>query len=138
MAPRLLPEDRMSSTYRILCVSHDPAIALEQFEFQSGDDGRARAEEAVATGVADHPNCDLLIGRYSYPLVEVGCPPKPRHSGVYHPHNTEWLDVFWLRLLVAAQRAPEGSQERQLATGAPGCWSPERLHRLRLELVLEA
>jgi len=123
----------MSSTCRILCLSHDPAIALERPEFPTVAD----AEAAVLAGVDGHAGCDLLIGRYSYPLAEVGCPDRTRdHVGGYHPHHTVWVDAIWLKLLYLAQRAPEGSPERKLAERVPmpGCWTAERLHRLRNEL----
>ena len=129
----------MSSTYRILCLSHDPAIVIEYPEFSSGSNGRELAEAAVLRGIEGHEGCDLLIGRYSYPLVEVGCPDRSReHVGGYHPHDTKWVDASWLKLLYLAQRAPEGCPERQLAERAPmpGCWTPEHLHRLRNELAL--
>ncbi|GHG97303.1 hypothetical protein ACFORH_42695 [Amycolatopsis roodepoortensis] len=122
----------MSSMYRILCLSHDPAIVLEP-EFHSGADGQARAEAAVIAGVEGHQGCDLLIGRYSYPLVEVGC---PRHGGETHRLRTEWLDVVLLRLVGLAYRRPDGTPERLLAGQVARCWSSERLHRLRHELDL--
>lgn len=65
----------MSSVYRILCLNHDPALEV-------GDDGWRSAQEALAA-VADreaapgYPRCDLMVGRYSYPLVEV-CWPAAR------------------------------------------------------------
>jgi len=105
----------------------------------TGPDGRAKAEGAVLIGFADHPGCDLLIGAYSYPLVEIGCPDRSAgHPGGYHPHETKWVDATWIKLLALAQRAPEGSPERQLANRPPmpGCWRPERLYRLRYELDL--
>ncbi|GAB3156369.1 hypothetical protein GCM10027258_62700 [Amycolatopsis stemonae] len=128
----------MSSTYRLLCLSHDPAIELD-LEFSSGSGGRERAEAAVLGGVAGHEACDLLIGRYSYPLVELGCPDRSRgHRGGYHPHHTVWVDAIWIKLLALAQQAPEGSPQRQLAERAPmpGCWWPERLARLSTVLDL--
>ncbi len=122
----------MSSEYRILCLSHDPAIVVPS------EDGWHRPEEALAavadrTGPAElHANCALLVGRYSYPLVEVCCPRQtairqPGHSG-YHPNSDEWVDAAWLRLLAvttAEQRAP---------LRLPGCWTHETALRLRYEL----
>lgn len=123
----------MSSTYRILCLSHDPAIVLEEPEFHSGAAGHAGAEAAVAAGIDGHTDCDLLIGRYSSPLIEVGC---PRHGDTPHLHGANWLDIDWLRLLALAYRHPEGTPERQAADQVRACWSAERLHRLRNELNL--
>lgn len=56
----------MSSTYRILCVSHDPALTTGS-DYNSPE----AAEAAIRLGVNGHPTCDLLIGRYSYPLRAV-------------------------------------------------------------------
>jgi len=125
----------VSSTYRIFCLSHDPAIDTEPLVDRHVC---AEAEQAAAAGVPGHEECDVLILRYSGALVEIGCPIRTQHGGWYHPHSVEWVDVIWLKLLMLAQRAPEGSPERQLAERAPmpGCWRPERLNRLRLELDL--
>lgn len=124
----------MSSTYRILCLSHDPAMTAGESDWQSGNGGREAAVECVSNRVAlmpEHRDCDLLIGRYSYPLVEVGCPPSVgRHRDV------EWVDVGWLRILARyAELAPAEFLADSLTSAVPaGCWTPERLHRLRHEL----
>lgn len=132
----------MSSTYRILCLSHDPAITLEA-EWQSGAGGRETAEAIAANPgehkeTVDHVGCDLLIGRYSYPLVEVGCPGQPVHGKPrHHPWHprAHWTDVTWLRLAAAAIGLYEPTVEiADALKGIAGCWSPERLRRLRNEL----
>ena len=56
----------MSSTYRVLCLSHDPAIVAAD-DYQRPE----TAEAAITEGIAEHAGCDLVIGRYSYPLVEL-------------------------------------------------------------------
>jgi hypothetical protein len=126
----------MSSTYRLLCLSHDPAI--EAHPLSDGWHTRAEAEQAAVDVVPNHEGCDILIMRYSGDLVEVGCPNRPGHAGSYHPHIVVWADVTLIRFLALAQRAPEGTPERQLADRPPlpGCWKPERLHRIRHELHL--
>jgi hypothetical protein len=120
----------MSSVYRIFCLSHDPAIVLEE-EFRSDTD----AEAAITVGLDSHPDCDFLIGRFSYPLIEVGCPNRTRNhaGGVFHPRKTMWVDAIWLKLLYLAQNADEDRIERKLVEEAPilSCWGPERLRRLR-------
>jgi hypothetical protein len=131
----------MSSTYRILCLSHDPAIATED-EFSTAGD----AERAVADGVDGHPGCDLLIGRYSYPLVEVGCPPttieRPgRHRCSIHA-STVWADVAWLRVLAAVYQAGDErlqalAVESSLTHPTLRHWPWERLRRLRGELGID-
>jgi len=126
----------VSSIYRVLCLSHDPAIAADT-EYSS----RADAEAAVRNGVSGHETCDLMIGRYSYPLVELGCPGKtldhPRdgaHKCYFH-RDARWIGVEWVRLLAYAQQQPEGSPLRQATADVHfACFPPERLHRLRLEI----
>lgn len=124
----------MSSTYRILCLSHDPAIT-------AGDDYNSpeAAAAAIAAGVDEHPHCDLLIGRYSYPLIEVGCPPttrpaRPGQRGCYAHATTEWVDVAWLRILAAVHQS--GNEETRALAGDSHLshWPWERLRRLRDEL----
>lgn len=117
----------MSSTYRIFCLSHDPAITLDR-EW-SNPEG---AEQAIAAGLDEHGACDLLIGRHSYPLIEVGCPPvKGARRCSYHVHDTVWVDAAWLRLVLAATQATPTEQIEQALKDIPRCWSPQRLHRLR-------
>jgi hypothetical protein len=124
----------VSSNYRILCLSHDPAtIASDDYASPEA------AEAAIIAGLSEHPECDLLVGRYSYPLVEVGCPPTttPRGSGQHncYPHSqTEWAEVAWLRLLAAAHQSGD-DQMRALANDHHlAHWPWERLRRLRGEL----
>lgn len=133
----------MSSTYRVLCVSHDPAMVLE-FE-QDGPDARAAAEARAADPVSyevtrAHAACDLLIGRWSGSLVEVGCPSGRDVVAASHypehPHTSRWVEVEWLRLLHFAM---ESSSDRRLydaVTKLPGCWSWTRLSRMRFEMGL--
>lgn len=115
----------MSSAYRILCLSHDPAIvAVDEV------DGPEEAESAIVHGVEGHDGCDLMMGRYSYPLVELGCPgnvgPCKRHS------SPRWADIDWIRLIALAHQQPEGSQLHKAAKAATlGCFTRDRLHRLR-------
>lgn len=121
----------MSSTYRILCIGHDPALVLDD---RSWND-HAQAVQAIAAGVSAHPSCRLLVGRWSAALIEVGCPRMAgavhRHSGVYHPHDTEWVDAGWLRLM--ALSTPEAVGAAQV----PGCWDRDIARRLARILGLE-
>lgn len=128
----------MSSIYRVLCLSHDPAITTEA-EY----DRPETAVAAITAGVDGHARCDLLIGRYSYPLIEVGCPPitRPERTGQHrcYPHAvTEWVDMVWLRILAAVHKS--GSEDMRNLAGDAGlaCWSRERLRRLRDELGIAA
>lgn len=121
----------MSSTYRILCLSHDPALVTD-IEWSSGTDNVAAVERAARTGVPGHEACDVLIGRWSGSIVEFGCTKavKDERHACWH-NGAYWVDVLWLRLLALARRAPEGSTERMLAARADRCWSPGRVDRLR-------
>lgn len=116
----------MSSAYRVLCLSHDPAIVASD----PGYHRREQAEEAIRVGVEEHRDCDLLIGRFSYPLVEVGCPPRPS----CHHGGTEWVDSDWLRLLAAAYQSQDEAVRAATRQSEFRCWSWERLRRLRDEL----
>jgi hypothetical protein len=123
----------VSSTYRILCLSHDPALTVGEYS------AREEAEGAIRDGVEDHPRCDLLIGRYSYPLVEVGCPRsigRNREGPNRHTVHgaTQWVDVVWLRLLAAVQQSGIEPMQALTREAHLSCWSPERLRRLRDEL----
>jgi hypothetical protein len=121
----------VSSIYRPICLSHDPALILSR---------DLTYEEAntltVRDDLGDHQQCDLVIGRFSYPLIEVACLgrqlPGPTGCNGYHS-GAEWIGSDWLRLLAAA--APTVSQDvLRPVTGK--CWPLERLNRLRLDLRL--
>ncbi|MEU8278217.1 hypothetical protein ACFYOK_37380 [Microbispora bryophytorum] len=128
----------MSSTYRVLCLSHDPAIMTDG-EY----DSPGEAEAAVAAGVGGHAHCDLLIGRYSWSLVEIGCPPTtgPERPGPHYcyPHSgTVWVDLAWARLLVAAHDSTDVRVRVLAADRGLAHWPWERLRRLWDVLGLEA
>ena len=134
----------MSSVYRVLCLSHDPAIELTE-EWRSGANGRDEIITAVldrsGTELRSHPHCDLMVGKYSYPLVEVCCPvpataPPTNLRNCCHAYP-QWIDVKWLRLLFHAY-AEHGSPVADAAAEmCRGCWSRERVRRLRTLLFLD-
>lgn len=126
----------MSSDYHLLCLSHDPAIVI-------GNEFRRHEVEALTRdteALRDHPHCDVVIGRFSYPLIEVGCLGmtmsgtrcKRLHRGV------EWIDRDWLKLLLAATTPPNAVDPAILQPFVHGCWPLERLRKLRGELGFEA
>lgn len=123
----------MSSRYQILCISHDPALRIGE-NIHWNDPAPAIAAIADRSGpAAEHPNCDLIVGRYSYPLIEVCCPAS-RSNGIYHgsSHRTdEWISVGWLRLL--ALSIPEAIATARLYS----CWTLDLALKLRRELGIE-
>jgi hypothetical protein len=124
----------MSSTYRILCLSHDPAVDIDPghagFQTEAGAlemVARMRIEQDM-----DHGPCDLLVGAYSYPLWCVTCPGVPigqtAKSGCTHREHRA-IEVRWLRLAAAVARlAPDEFPDLMIGQS---CWSSQRLHRLR-------
>jgi len=121
----------MSSVYRLLCLSHDPAIPVEHPEWPSFQPALAAAKDRTLVPT-EHKTCDLLIGQYSYPLIEVCCPAS-RSMGTAHPgcHSDDrWIDAGWLRLLALADPAAVG------AARVPDCWTRDVALRLRYELGL--
>jgi hypothetical protein len=121
----------LSSTYHPICLSHDPALII------SRDLTHEEANTLTARDrLGDHQQCDVVIGRFSYPLIEVACLgrqlPGPTGCKGYHS-GAEWIDSDWLRLLAAA--APTVGQDvLQPMTGK--CWPLNRLNRLRIDLRL--
>jgi hypothetical protein len=122
----------VSSIYRVLCLSHDPAIVVTD----PGYNRPEQAEEAIRAGVDEHPHCDLLIGRFSYPLVEAGCPASRDRAGGHRcTHGgTVWADADVLRLLAAGYQSQDAGVREATRRFEGWCWSWERLRRLRDEL----
>jgi hypothetical protein len=127
----------MSSTYRILCLSHDPALVIETPDWNRP----TPAEEAIRNGVDGHEQCDLMIGRYSYPLVELGCPRSADRPDSLRPDvlrcchgSTTWTTKEWLLLLTAAHQSPDPAIREAIKAGSHHCLPWERLRRLRDEL----
>ena len=122
----------MSSAYRALCLSHDPALTIPDAEWRDAVSLQgALADPAACEALAGHTACDLLGGRYSYPLIEVYCPPTRDTS--HHPHAGVWIDVEWLRLLLAAY--DRTADVEVLSRPLSICWSRQRITRLRRELA---
>lgn len=126
----------MSSTYRILCLSHDPAIVLDH-----DYDSDCAAAVAVLNPhrhpeVEEHADCDLLIGRYSYPLIEVGCAGSARPAFGHPQHaEIEWIAAGLLRIAALALTADQPNATAVVVDGLPGyCWTVKRIERLRSQL----
>ena len=126
----------MSSTYHVLCLSHDPATLIA--EFGNPED----AQEAISKGFSEHPECDILISRVSGGPIEFGCPGDPKswrnsHRKCFVHNNIKWVDKAWLRLLFYVQQNPSAEAKRLMSDTHLLCWSPERVNRLRFELGYE-
>jgi hypothetical protein len=125
----------MSSVYRVLCLSHDPAIEVGRWENHGRDAAIAAAASRTIEG---HESCDLMVGRYSYPLIELCCPATPGALAHGRHSTPQWADADWLRLLALAIDL----NEPDLASAVVdlvrrGCWTAQRLSRLRGELGLQ-
>lgn len=119
----------MSSSFYLLCLSHDPAITVR-------DCGSAEmAADAIATGVEGHLDCDLLIERVSGAPLEYGCPSRRTPQRCHHS-GTEWVDIEWLQLLARAHSSPDPGMQEAVKRDHFTCWTRERLHRLRHSLGL--
>lgn len=129
----------MSSTYKLLCLNHDPAIVIPGPDWNTPEPAIAAALEPAMHDwlVEDHGQCDLLVGRYSYPLVEVCCPAHRKKCSTWH-QGPVWIDADWLRLLRAGMALVEDDAQMKAAVGRVqshhACWTPARIHRLRTEL----
>ncbi|WP_405479815.1 hypothetical protein [Streptomyces anulatus] len=124
----------MSSTYRVLCLSHAPAIVIDR-DFNTPDD----AVDGVVSLVTEHPHCDLMIGRYSSPLIEVACLSYAYRGGgpgCSHKHG-KWVESEWLRLLALAYDSMDPRVAEAAKKGRFSCWTPDRLRRLHPELGIE-
>lgn len=127
----------MSSTYKVLCLSHDPATVYSGYRTPEG------AVEAILAGPEEHPRCDLVISEVSGAPVRFGCPPAADLRAGQHVcwghQRVEWVDADWLRLLAHAYEGPGGDAVVRSLLHGPmkRCWSRERLVRLRYELGIE-
>lgn len=112
----------MSSAYRFLCLAHDPAIEIERLETQSRDEAVGLAERLRGGDdsgeLSEHRGCRLLVGRFSYPLVEI-----------YDLRSRHWIDVETVRLVIAGRAA--GVAEAILEPFTRRGWDADTLHRLR-------
>lgn len=117
----------MSSRYNVICLSHDPAIV----EYDDSQD--SYRIELVMTGKElkeRHRNCDVVIGRYSYPLIEVTCMSRiDGRPAKCHHTQPETIDAGWLRLLYRARQAGMDGVD-EMTRHAANCWPVERLERL--------
>lgn len=129
----------MSSVYRVLCLSHDPAIHVARWENDDCEAAIAAAlDPATREDLAEHERCDLMVGRYSAGFVEACCPARQGRLAHGRHIAPQWIDHKYLALLSAALDVADGP----LATAVGeitrhGCWTEQRIRRLRIELGLE-
>lgn len=130
----------MSSTYDVLCLSHDPATTAAE-----DVPGVEKASDMAALGFDNHPGCDLLVARFSGGLVELGCPGMPSPpAGNRHPgwhRDLIWAEAGLLRVAAAVIETEADGHADVLSASLmrmPMCWTLQRLHRLRhvLEVAL--
>lgn len=118
----------MSSTYRVVCLNHDPALELGA-EWNNVDSLLADQSTNGHWELSAHPACDLMITRTSGALVELGCPPKANHQNSWH-RDIQWIEVAWLRLMVAVLDSDTPAAVSPLSLFR-SCWAPARVARLR-------
>jgi hypothetical protein len=124
----------VSSVYRGICLNHEPPMTFELGPV--GDCQDPDEAGAHVLGHSEHQACDVVIGRYSYPLIYVGCPGTigmKRKGGHSSHRDTFWTDVKFLRLAALAYRhAPNRllTDPKSLRELEPSCWPMARLARL--------
>lgn len=122
----------MSSSFRPICLNHDPAILIGVDGFPDYDN----VAEALAAGWAEHPRCLVIIGQWSGGLVELICPGSERNSpaeGLRHRQSQHpavhlydrEVEPVWLRYL-----AMSGEIVRS-AAGSTGCWTYDTAVKLK-------
>lgn len=133
----------MSSTYRLICLAHYPALVLpvEYQDLHAAEAAGVRdtrsASEQTREVLAEHPGCDLVIGRWSGALIEFMCP-GASHPATVHHGPSDWLDVKWVRLLSACLMSEDEPIRAQAQAIGQGCWPASRVTRLMALLKLEA
>lgn len=122
----------MSSSYQVWCVAHQPAIRVASGSGNREWSRPAEALDAVANRsgqLALHPECDLIIARESGALIELACPPPGNHPGAHT--EAKWVNVEWIRLIIAAAAQPTPTPALTKALREFGwCWNPERAQRM--------
>lgn len=121
----------MSSSYYILCLSHDPAITARDCSSPEA------AQQAIEAGIEGHLGCDLLIERVSGAPVEYGCPPQLQSGKACFHSVVLWVDADWLRLLAHARKSTDPRTQEAARRVRASCWTPDRVHRLRQSLGIE-
>lgn len=140
----------MSSSYDVICLSHDPGIRVTGDLDAVSVDRNGDLPQTLTQVREEHPHCDLAVTRESGAVVAVGCI-DPGDHGHASPH---WVDMDVLRLIHQARRvadangvSPTGVQQARDQNGlvqaldrcfaARQCWPHVRIERLRRVVELE-
>jgi hypothetical protein len=115
----------MSSSYYILCMSHDPATVVSESSTEQ------TAIELVGEGFETHPSCDFLVMRVSGAPVEFTCTGDT--AACLHSHE-QTADADWLRVMQKLEELASAETEIMRRRHTLKCWSKERMHRLRSRL----
>jgi len=117
----------VSSSYHVMCLSHDPAI------FVAGDfNSRREADSAISVGFESHPGCDFLIMRMSGAPVEFTC--TGQTDACRHDY-AEDVDADWLRILRYFQPTEDLEYLAKLRMSHRlRHWTDKRLERLAAHL----
>lgn len=130
----------MSSTYRGICLNHAPALEfpvdstyqnLTDFAamVQLGNDLPIRGRSDTLE-IRAHAGCDVVIGSYSYPLINIYCLPNLDHLHFKpEPFSAKDLNHLW-HLLNSDRRADRREARRTMANLPTPCWGPDRLNML--------
>lgn len=124
----------MSSIYRGICLNHVPAIEFpEDSTHESLGDLIEVWQNGMRSDVAPHRSCDVVFGQYSYPLIEVICPPTLAHDHV----RPVGIDVEVLRGILNDLHGPRGPLRRSALRWARDnrCWSLVRLRALERLII---
>lgn len=138
----------MSSIYRPICLSHDPALVVDGWGETEWNnlDAALGAVTRRAEALQFHIGCDLLIARYSSPIVELICPAKTTIDAeargaayCWHTQPTS-IDAAWLQLMIACldQQTPaveKAVDHIKALDHIRGCWQPRRVRRLTILLT---
>jgi hypothetical protein len=130
----------VSSTYRGICLNHTPVLefpvdsvyqSLPEFVamLQHGKDLAIRDRTDTLEIVA-HAGCDVVVGEYSYPLVDIYCLPNLDHRHAqperFSPTDLKYL---WFKLN-SPHRSDRREARRTMALLPTPCWGPDRLNML--------
>lgn len=129
----------MSSTYGLICLNHEPAIEFGDRESVYDPEPMIAAAKYPADheAASGHERCDLVVARYSYPIVEILCPGKgERALGCRWHDKPVGISDDHMRLLIAAYQSSD-VPDWVTEPFSSRCWKRDRVLRLGPLLGLE-